>query len=136
MSEYFATWSRSYQTLIFPVFQFSLLHLRVCSKGKKCVYYTMANLSSKKQKNSSFPKKKNLVGLNPEQKNWNFFFSFSQVSLSDGKIPTFWQFSCEAILEQKQVLCQNQIKLKFIRWSRFYQTFFVPANRKIKVHIS
>ena len=60
------TRSQSYQTLIFPVFQFSVLSLRVCSKRKKFMYCTMAKLSSKKRINSSFPKKKSLVGLTPE----------------------------------------------------------------------
>ena len=35
------------------------------SKRKKCLYYTTAKLSSKKRKNSSFPKKKSLVGSTP-----------------------------------------------------------------------
>ena len=33
---------------------------------KKCVYCTTAKLSSKKRKNSSFTKKKSLVGSTPE----------------------------------------------------------------------
>ena len=60
---YSQTWSRSYQTFIFPVFRFSLLSLKVCSIWKKCVHCTTAKLSSKKWKNSSFAKKKSLVGL-------------------------------------------------------------------------
>ena len=57
--------SRSYQTFIFPIFRFSLLSLRVCSIWKNCMYCTMAKLSSKRQTNSSFTKKKSLVGLPP-----------------------------------------------------------------------
>ena len=57
---------RSYQTFIFPVFRFLLLSFRVCSIRKKCVHCTTAKLSSKKRKNSLFPKKKSLVGLAPE----------------------------------------------------------------------
>ena len=57
--------SQSYQTFIFPVFRFWLLSLRVWYTWKKCVYWTMAKLSSEKQKNSSFTKKKSLVGLAP-----------------------------------------------------------------------
>ena len=60
------TWSQSYQTLIFPVVRFLVLSFRVCSIWKKFVYCTKAKLSSKKRKNSSFPKKKSLVGLTPE----------------------------------------------------------------------
>ena len=59
------TRSQSYQTLFFFVFRFTLLSLSVCNKQKKCVYYTTAKLSSKKWKNSSFLKKKSLVGLTP-----------------------------------------------------------------------
>ena len=55
------TRSRSYQTFIFPVFWFLLLSLRVCSIWKKCVYCTMAKLSSKKQN----WRKKSLVGSTP-----------------------------------------------------------------------
>ena len=60
------TRSRSYQTFIFPVFQFLLLSLRGCSIWKKCVYYTTAKLSNKKRKNYLFTKKKSLVGSAPE----------------------------------------------------------------------
>ena len=35
------------------------------TKGKLCNYYEMAKLSSEKRKNSSFTKKKSLVGLAP-----------------------------------------------------------------------
>ena len=45
--------------------RFLLLSLRVCSKRKKCVYYTTAKLSSEKLKHSLFPKKKSLVGSTP-----------------------------------------------------------------------
>ena len=61
------TRSRSYQTFIFLVFRFLLLSLKVCSIWKKCVFGTMAKLSSKKRKNSLFTKKKSLVGLAPER---------------------------------------------------------------------
>ena len=76
-----ATRSQSYQTSFFFVFQFLLLSLRVCSKQKKCVYYSTAKLGSKKPKNSSFLKKKSLVGLTPVQ---NYRLSF--VSLNKGSL--------------------------------------------------
>ena len=46
----------------FPIFAVKLESLQ---QTKKCVYYTTAKLSSKIRKNSSFPKKKSLVGSTP-----------------------------------------------------------------------
>ena len=66
------TRSRSYQTFIFPVFRFWLLSLRICNIWKKYVYCTTAKLSSKKRKNSLFPKKKSLVGSTPGVNFTNF----------------------------------------------------------------
>ena len=66
--------SRSYQTLIFPVFRFLLLCLSVCKKGKKMYLWEMVKLISKKQKNSLFLKKKSLVRLTPG-------FGFKETSL-------------------------------------------------------
>ena len=59
------SWSRSYQTFIFPVFRFLLLSLSVCNKGKNMYSWEMVKLISEKQKNSPFLKKKSLVRLNP-----------------------------------------------------------------------
>ena len=57
--------SRSYQTLFFFIFWFLLLSLSVCNIWKKCIYYKMAELNSKKWKNFAFTKKNILVRLTP-----------------------------------------------------------------------
>ena len=75
------TRSRSYQTLFFFIFWFSLLSLTVCNKWKRCIYNEMAKLNSKKRKNCAFTKKKSLVGLTPDfnwfdqNKLFNFFWN-------------------------------------------------------------
>ena len=43
-------WSRSYQTLIFPVFRFSMLSLRVCSISKNVCAVQQPSLVTKTEK--------------------------------------------------------------------------------------
>ena len=69
--------SQSYQTFIFPVFRFLLLSSSVCKKGKNMYLWEMVKFISNKQKNSSFTKKKSLVGLTPGPWFQLFIFYFT-----------------------------------------------------------
>ena len=65
------SWSPSYQTFIFTVFQFLLLSLKVCSIQKNVCTLPTAKLSNEKRKNYLFTKKQSLVRLPPDvNSNW------------------------------------------------------------------
>ena len=71
------------QESILPNFHFSgftifAVKLESLLDMKKCVYCTTAKLSNEKWKNSSFTKKKNLVGLPPSRSEVNSVIRFGR----------------------------------------------------------